>query len=274
VKVIVFGDGWLGNLFAEKMKGQVVGVDILDFDAVKRAVYDHKPDVVINAVGKTGRPNIDWCEESEDNKRLTRYSNDYAISILREVVVPCAKLVHLSSGCLWEWGEDYSEMVDPDPPSFYSKTKADGEKRLRLTDALIVRIRMPFDGSGSPRCLLSKLLKYKTMISYPNSLTYVPDLIDAVEHLVELQESGVFNVVNTGAVSAREIISAYRTIHTCDMEREFITIEELASRGLIRTGWSNTILSNEKLLRTGFEMPKARDRISECLSRQILLPIS
>jgi dTDP-4-dehydrorhamnose reductase len=32
-----------------------------------------KPDVVINAAGKTGKPNVDWCE---DHKEETLRSND------------------------------------------------------------------------------------------------------------------------------------------------------------------------------------------------------
>src|SRR5258708_7578191 len=66
--VLIMGNGWLGNKlknFFEKTHNTKVylsTVDIAEDMAVKTTLKEMRPDVVINTAGKTGRPNIDWCE--------------------------------------------------------------------------------------------------------------------------------------------------------------------------------------------------------------------
>ena len=75
-------------------------VDIADAGALGEVLEKEKPDIVINTAGKTGRPNIDWCEE---HKVETLRSNVAGPLLLLE---ECAKRniywVHLSSGCVYE----------------------------------------------------------------------------------------------------------------------------------------------------------------------------
>lgn len=269
-RVLVFGGkGWLAEQFAIFYGDQAVltDVDILNIDGIRKVLKAVRPEFVINAAGKTGRPNIDWCEESEENRRLTRYANDYGVAVLREVVCPYAKLIHLSSGCLWEWGFDKFENDEPDPPSWYSETKASGENRLKGTDALILRLRMPFDGSGHQRCLLTKLSKYSRIISYPNSITYIPDLLEATDHLANRDERGVFNVVNTGFVTGEFIINQYRKWVNPKHEFTIVTAEELMVSGAAKVKRSNCTLDNSKLRRVGFQMPTAEHRVVEALKK-------
>jgi len=270
-RVLIFGgSGWLANEFAGYFTEDVAIVthaNILDIDAVRSAVKLVRPDVVINAAGKTGRPNIDWCEATEENRRLTQYVNDFGVAILREVVCPYAKLVHLSSGCLWEEATEVTEETEPEPPSWYSETKADGDARLEGTDALVLRLRMPFDGSGNPRCLLTKLSKYDDIISYPNSLTFVADLLDATKYLVENGASGIFNVVNTGAVSAEFIMREYCRLVDPHHTYSVVPVEDLLADGKMTAKRSNCVLSNQKLFNAGFWMEDATIRVIQALKR-------
>src|SRR6185369_7389005 len=59
----------------------------------------YKPDVLINCIGKTGRPNVDWCES---NKEVTAATNTALPIILAEA---CARhsvhLIQVGSGCIF-----------------------------------------------------------------------------------------------------------------------------------------------------------------------------
>lgn len=273
MKVLIFGCGWLGGKFAEHFNGSLSAVDILDVDEVMRELVEMRPDVVVNAAGKTGRPNIDWCIATPANQRLTRYVNDCGVAVLRAAVerMPIRhrpKLVHLSSGCLWEHAEGCTEDTVPEPPSWYSTTKVCGEERLRGSNAIIVRLRMPFDGSGHERCLLTKLLKYDKVISYPNSLTYVPDLLIAVERLLNIDEVGTWNVVNSGHVLNADIMEMLRCHVRPSMKYEVVTQERLLEQGIIKERRSNCTLSTDRLERwAAVVLPHVTMRLEQCMSR-------
>ena len=83
------------------------------------ALFRGKPDVIINCLGKTGRPNVDWCES---NKSETYESN---VTLPLMIAEWCEKnevhLIQLGSGCIY-FGEspnfhyvqgDGSPMPDP-----------------------------------------------------------------------------------------------------------------------------------------------------------------
>jgi dTDP-4-dehydrorhamnose reductase len=274
MKVLVFGrGGWLANKFAEAFETEVSSADITSVSQVTDVIYSTLPDVVINCAGKTGRPNIDWCAASDENMKQTRYINSVAPAIIQAGCrLTGARLVHLSSGCLWESGENLAEEVWPVPPSFYSQTKMEGEAVLQRDGGeagpnLIIRLRMPLDGSGSQRCLISKLSKYPKVISMPNSLTYIPDLVDAVKFLVKEDCTGVYNVVNPGAVTGEEILELYKRHVDANHEYELVTMDYLLEQGLCTQGRSNCTLSGDKLAKAGFEMPPAIQRLEEALVR-------
>jgi dTDP-4-dehydrorhamnose reductase len=272
MKVMVFGrGGWLAQKFADSFDTVVCPADVMNVPDITDLIMGNVPDVVINCAGKTGRPNIDWCAENEDNMSATRHVNSIAPSILQACCrITGARLVHLSSGCLWEEGEDLKEEVNPVPPSFYSQTKSEGEAVLQRDGGeagpnLIIRLRMPFDGSGNQRCLISKLTKYEKVISIANSLTYIPDLVDAVHHLIHSGDTGVYNVVNPGPVTGEQILEAYKKHVDPSHEFELVTMDYLLENGHCTQGRSNCTLNGDKLAATGFQMPLAVTRLEEAM---------
>ena len=133
-KRIVFGRGYLGTKIAKALGYDLIfkkEVNPLNLPALKKFLDEHTPEVVINAIGKTGRPNIDWCEE---NKGETIASNVIAAANLG---LSCFKrgiyFVHLGSGCIYKGnnkGKRYSEEDEPNfyGPQLYAKTKIWSEK--------------------------------------------------------------------------------------------------------------------------------------------------
>src|SRR3989344_4964506 len=100
-KILIFGGrGWIAGKYGEFFKGAVLSsVDIANPFYVSASLDRVQPDVVINAAGKTGRPNIDWCEHHREETFRSNVTGPMVLAGL------CARrdiyLVHLSSGCVF-----------------------------------------------------------------------------------------------------------------------------------------------------------------------------
>lgn len=270
MKKVVFGAGFLGTRIANELDCILVDrskVDVLDFKSLDDFLDKEKPDIVINAVGKTGRPNIDWCET---HKEETVQSNVIAAANL---AVNCSKrdiyLVHLGSGCIYSGnnnGKGYSEEDEPNlHGQFYAKTKILAEKILKEFPCLQVRIRMPIDDSPHERNLIDKLVKYPKVIDAQNSMTTVPHMLEALEILIERKRTGIYNFTNPGTISPAEIMQMYREIIEPSHEFEIISLDELDNITLGKR--SNCQLSTEKLKAEGIELPEIHKAVEECLLR-------
>ena len=295
-KVLIFGArGYLGGAFQEAYPAAVCPeMDIADAHAVGGILDQEKPGVVTNAAGKTGRPNIDWCEE---HKEETLRSNLTGPLILLE---ECGKRgiywVHLSSGCIYKGcrefplpaGEGKGEgphgervrgfaqgFTEEDPPnffgSFYSRMKGWCDQILReFTEPvdsrggiLILRLRMPFDGSQNERNLLVKLRKYQKVLDVQNSLTYLPDFLACAKTLIERRHTGIFNIVNPGTISPYEIMILYKKFVQLDHAVERLTLGDLSH--VVRAARSNCVLSTEKLQREGIVPRPVQEAVEEAL---------
>jgi dTDP-4-dehydrorhamnose reductase len=162
---------------------------------------------------------------------------------------------------LWDGHEDVTEDTKPEPPSFYSQTKAWGEMRLPEDDCLIIRARMPIGPEPHPRNLITKLVNYEYVLDEPNSVVFVDDFCQAIGVLVQNGELGVYNVVNPGPLSAWEIMGFYCELvdenHCCAK----VDMDWLRKREFIKDGRSNCTLNIDKLKSAGVEMPDAREKI-------------
>jgi len=256
---LVFGGGFLGERFAKGLRVATLAsdVDIADRQAVLAALRARRPTSVINAAGKTGRPNVDWCEE---HPLETSRSNVVGAIILAEACVELGiHLIHLGSGCIFYGPSPYAEGWREDdfanPTSFYSRTKYAADLLLsRLPNVAIVRLRMPIDTAPGPRNLITKLAGYAHVVDVENSVTIVPDLVDVVAALVERRATGVFHATNPGPVRHAQLMALYRQF--VDPEHRFTLIpeNELVRRGLTARARSNCILSSRRLESLGLTM--------------------
>lgn len=217
MKVLVFGNGWLGNKFKKLFDGDITDTRIENTDMVRQDLETFKPDVVINTAGKPSADhNIDWCLEHLGETITSNITGPVVLAqACKDFDVPL--LVLLSSGCIFDGSGDFpfSETSSPNPVNFYGQTKVASEiivreiYRERPGKLLIPRFRMPLDKAPHNRNLLTKLIKYR--ISAPivyalNSLTVVDDMLVAIKTLVERNKSGIFHVVNPGPVTHLQIL--------------------------------------------------------------------
>ncbi|MDO8649327.1 MAG: sugar nucleotide-binding protein [Candidatus Peregrinibacteria bacterium] len=267
MKILVFGaKGYLGSQFLTRFPGAVASdVDIADQKEIERVLDAEKPDAVINAAGKTGKPNVDWCET---HKEETLRSNVTGPLLLLDA---CQKrgiyMVHLSSGCIYEGDNDGKGFTEADPPnfsgSFYSRTKGWADQILRDFPVLILRLRMPFDGSQSDRNLIMKLKRYPKVLDVQNSLTSLPDFLTAAQTLIEKKKTGTYNIVNPGSISPYRVMELYREIIDPAHSFERLTLDGLP--GVVKAGRSNCILSGEKLKGEGITLPHVEEAVRSAL---------
>ncbi|MSR67476.1 NAD-dependent epimerase/dehydratase family protein [Candidatus Peribacteria bacterium] len=266
-KVMIFGGrgfiaGHLKTIYPDAILPEI---DICDAVALADVLEKEKPAVVINAAGKTGKPNVDWCE---DHKLETVLSNVQGPLNLLDA---CARRgiywVHIGSGCTYEGdnhGKGYAETDLPNfTGSFYARTKLWIDQILKDFPVLQLRLRMPFDGSTHPRNLISKLRKYTKILDEQNSITYLPDFLVAANILIAKRKTGIYNVVNPGTISPYKIMLRYQKIVDPTHKVERLTLDHLSD--VVKAGRSNCTLSCEKLLKEGVRMRPVSEATDEAL---------
>ncbi len=267
MKVLIFGNGWLGNKFHNFFKNSMISnIDITKAELVEKEIINKKPEFVLNCAGKTGRPNIDWCE---DHKAETYSSNVVGPFTLTSI---CSKLkiplVHLGSGCIYSGDNNGKGFSEEDQPnffgSFYSRTKIWSEEILKeFPDILQIRIRMPIDSVPNQRNLIDKLISYKKVINEKNSVTLLTqDFFNAVKLLMEKRRKGVYNVTFPGVLEHKDILNMYKEIVDKNFSYTLFSLEELYA--ITRAKRSNCILNNDKIMKE-IKLPDVKEALRECL---------
>jgi 3,5-epimerase/4-reductase len=268
MKYLIFGNGYLGNKFIELLgnEAEICDTDIGNVEEVRSALKEKTPEVVINCAGKTGRPNIDWCE---DNKEETMYSNIVGPLVLAKV---CSEnntfMIHIGSGCIYQGnnnGKGFTEEDVPDLkniPSFYSLTKFTSEYILKQFPILQCRLRMPIDSKKNPRNFISKITNYEKVINEENSITVIDDLIKTIVKLIEKRKTGIYNVTNPGSITHKEILDKYTELVDKNFKYTLIETKNLKTRA----GRSNCVLNTDKLKKEGIELLDIHKSIKKILT--------
>lgn len=279
MKVLIFGArGYMGQYFVSLYpEAATPSIDIADSRDIADILDAEKPDVVINCAGKTGRPNVDWCET---HKEETIHSNVIGPLVLVE---ECGKrdiyLVHIGTGCVYS-GDSATPFTETDPPnffgSFYSRSKGVIDQLLNdfpacpskpgipgRSGVLNIRLRMPFDGTDSERNLINKIKKYNRVLDTENSMTYIPDLLSAASQLINKKATGPYNIVNPGAISPYRIMELYKEI--VDPSHSFELLQEEDLPEVTSAGRSSCVLSGDKLAAEGIVMKPIEEAVKEAL---------
>jgi dTDP-4-dehydrorhamnose reductase len=259
----IFGNGWIGSRLATEFRGEIARADITDRRDLMREMDRLNPTVVINAAGKTGRPNIDGCEADPVGTLVANTAGP--IILAEECLSRGVFMAHLGSGCVYD--NSKPSYTEEDPPNFfgsvYSRSKMLSEAALKNLPVLQLRIRMPFSGERSSRNLITKLAGYQKVISVPNSMTYIDDLVTAAEHLITARRTGIWNVVNPEPVTHDQILNLYREIVDPMHEFQVMSTSELSS--MTRAGRSNCVLDGTKLEREGVLMTPTLEALKKSL---------
>ena len=268
-KVLILGKGFIGERLQEALNCRICGIFIRSFSDAEKIIKRYKPQVIINCIGVTGRRNVDDCELDIDRALL---ANSFVPIILAEAALRNnIKLVHISSGCIFNF--DYKKdkpIKEDDIPDFfalfYSRSKIYADRALEVLskkyNILIVRIRIPLLNKPHPKNILDKLIKYKKVIDVENSVTYIPDFIKALKHLLKIDARGIYNLVNKRGLRYPRLMQVYKK-YVHGFKYKVISLRQL---GLVRT---NLIMSTDKLEKTGFKVRNINSVLEECVKNYL-----
>lgn len=260
MKILIFGNGYVGNrckdAWGEEAVLSTVRVNTKD-DALQE-IKKHQPDVVLNAAGVTGRPNVDWCD---DHQMETIRGNTIVPLLIAEAAQDAGVyLLHVGSGCIFYGDAPHADKAWREgdfgnPLPTYSRTKWAADLCLStLPNVGIARIRMPIDHVPGERNLIDKLAKYPKIIDVQNSVTIIDDMVDVLHQLLEKRAEGIFHVTNPGIMKHRDLMALYVELVDPTHTNEWISNEDLVKQGLATKGRSNNFLDSSNLIDLGITM--------------------
>jgi len=268
-KILILGKGFIGERLQKELNCRIDGSIINSFNDAEKLVKKYRPRVIINCIGTTGRRNVDDCELEKD---ATLLANSFVPVMLAEACLRSnVKLVHISSGCIFNYDYKKNKPIKENSQDyffklFYSRSKIYSERPLealaRDYNILIARIRIPLLNARHPKNVLDKLIRYKQVIDIANSVTYIPDFIRAIKHLISIDARGIYNVVNKGGLRYPRLMDVYKK-YVPSFKFKIVPVKSL---GLERT---NLILSTDKLEKAGFKVRNINSVLEECVKEYL-----
>lgn len=278
MRVLVFGaGGQLGRDLLRVFQAEhtVIGLthsqlNIVEGEAVRLAVRDARPDLVLNAAAYTD------VEKAEDDERAAFHVNANGAQRIAEasaaIEVP---VVYFSTDFVFDGAkrEPYTPEDKPSPKSVYAKSKLRGEENSRWGNpqSFVIRTAWLYGPGGNN--FVEKILraaKSRPSLRVVNdeigSPTYTRDLAMAALALVKTKAYGIYHGVNNGSCSRFEFAQAILKEAGLDTPVEPCLASEFPMKAA-RPAYS--VLSNEKLeSASGIVMPGWRDGLTRYIEHR------
>lgn len=250
--------------------------DYYDFENLTDAVRMVKPKFIINCAGYVGKPNVDACEDEKEETLKGNMIFPHLLSKLSVLFdVPFA---HVSSGCIYTGtradGKGFTEEDPPNfcfdspPCSYYSGSKAEGEKMIKAMAEkyYIWRLRIPFDENDNARNYLSKLQRYEKLLNAENSISHLGDFVNAcIDCLQKEVPFGIYNIINTGSTTTKEVVKKIKKFRPSKKRFKFWADDEEFYKLAAKTPRSNCVMDNSKLLAAGIKMRSTEEALEDSL---------
>lgn len=261
MKVLLYGSkGWIGTMIVNKWKEMYPEHTIIasttrvipeNFQELHEEIKE--VDRVFCTIGRTsggGINNIDYLETHlNENVR----DNLFAPMFLAQICQLLNKhFSYIGTGCIFSRNTHKNDYLyeEGDTPDFFGssysivKGYTDSLMKTFSNFALNLRIRMPITDDYHSKNFITKISKFENICNYPNSMSYLPDLIPIMIHMSVNEEVGTYNMVN-GHTSHKDILEKYKKI--VDKTHTYKLIEEEELSGILKAKRSNNILKNDKL---------------------------
>lgn len=276
-KVLVLGKGYVGGyVLANMAKNPTIDIeayskaefDYTDEYLLRNLISSREFDYLINAQGFTGRPNVDQAEEMKED--CWKYNVQVPLMFSRVCKDLGVQPIHISSGCIFTgYDKAWSEVDEPNygvfnpDASFYSTSKHAFES---VNDfGITIRIRMPFCDILHDRSYLTKIHKYDNLIQAVNSKTYIPDLVDFIEILIEEEHTGTDTVhfCNPKPLATTGVIDIMRAFELENLNWNFVEFEELGCKA----NRSNCVIDSTKVKQEyGYDIQSEEDALKKALA--------
>ena len=236
MKVLITGaKGMLGTDLCQEWQArgyEMYATDIQEMDVrdslqVQKTFADFKPELVLHLAALT---DVDACErEPEQAYRTNTIGTQNVALACQQANVP---LVYISTLSVFDGTkcELYTEFDTPNPQSWYSRSKYEGEKIVEhlLQRYYIVRAGWMFGGGHEDKKFVAKIIELagqrpelKIVNDKFGSPTYTHDLARALIRLTQTGWFGVYHSVNTGEPCSRyefaQKVLEYAQVTSCQL---------------------------------------------------------
>jgi len=188
-------------------------LDVKDAEAVMQQCVQYRPNIIIHAAGFT---DIDAAEEEpEEAYRVNAYGARHIALAARAVG---AQLVHFSTDQVFQGSPDqsYEETAYPLPVHTYGASKVAGDRFVQAIhpEHLIVRTAWLFGTSPVKEEIYRAASSNRSSVWNAESTamgcpTFVPDLIQQIERMLEQRCYGLYHITNCGSCSKHEFSEAF-----------------------------------------------------------------
>lgn len=177
-----------------------ISCDLSDKEQIKKAVYDFCPDSIVNTAAFT---NVDL---SETERELAWKINVKGVEYLAEAArVIDAHLVHISTDYIFDGKKGpYNETAKPNPLGYYGRTKLASENALKISgiNYTVLRTNVLYGIAKNSRPdfvkwvvnMLREGKQIKIVTDQINNPTFIDDLVQAINQVIEFGKFGVFNI--------------------------------------------------------------------------------
>jgi dTDP-4-dehydrorhamnose reductase len=305
MKILVTGStGLIGSRFKDLLGSAYEieelstsnGINILDKNEVSEKISSTDAELVLHFAAKA---NVDLSEEDKekDKKILSLESEEekekmwleektaWGVNVFgtQNIVQACEKnekkIIYLSTDFVFDGQKrHYDEEDEPSPVNWYGTTKYEGEKVVKSSQIpwLIVRIAYPyrsfFERKDFVRVVLDRLYKREDLKMVTDHImvpTFIDDLVNAIDVLIQREEKGIFHAVGSESITPYD--AALKIAHEFDLDNSRIekTTRQEYFKGKAQRPFCLN-LKNDKIGKLGVEMSsfeKGLKEIKEQLSR-------
>ena len=257
--LIYGGRGYIGNHIVKELEKNnlefvLSSNRIYNYTDIENDIKLYKPEFIVSAAGYSTPNTIDHYESHKEELILTNTTGNLILADLTSKYN--IHLTLIMSGCIYQY-KDYSDFnyyklkftensIPNFSGSFYSKNRIETEQLLSNYDHIcVLRLRMPISNNLHPKSLITKIIKYSTIINIPNSMTVLDDLIKFIPIVLEKNLTGTFNLTNSGVITHSEILDMYIKYINPNYKYTIISEEEESKKVLVAR--SNCHLSNGKI---------------------------
>jgi dTDP-4-dehydrorhamnose reductase len=185
-------------------------LDITHKEEVKETVKRFNPDIIINTAAYT---NVDGCET--EREMSWRVNVDAVKNLIIASRSNSAKIIHISTDYIFDGKTgNYDENSQPNPQSFYGKSKLASENALITSgvNCAIIRTMIIYGNGKNVRpnfalWLIQKLKNNEAVTIVDDQFgqpTMVDDLAFALLQIVDRNRTGIFNMCGSEYLSRYE----------------------------------------------------------------------
>lgn len=264
MKWLLYGSrGWIGGQIKHYLliQGHTVidGNERVDqYTNTLNEIQLVQPDRIICSIGRTHGPNCGSIDYLEQTGKLIENVRDNLQAPLNLAIISQKLNIHLTyigTGCIYSYNSEHPinssiGFTETDEPNFtgsqYSTIKGITNQLIcNFENVLNCRIRMPISDQVHPRNFITKITHYQKIVSIPNSMTVLPELLPLMIDMAEKKITGSINLTNPGTITHQEILDLYKQYVDPTFTYEIISLDELLKYTVAQR--SNNCLDTTKL---------------------------